>query len=91
MSLIELARTDKVNSDKLGDAVSLEWVDSQGAPPPTPTPTPSVATLGRIRAEVARPVGDAARPTPTPGIFYRDLKYKDLQVEKLFQVGARFI
>ncbi len=87
LSQIDLARTDKVNSEKLGDAVSLEWVDAGDAPPPPPTPTPSVATLGRIRAEVARPVGDAARPTPTPGIFYRDLKYKDLQVEKLFQEG----
>lgn len=87
LAQIDLPKTEKVNAERLGDAVSLDWVDAENGIPPTPTPTPSVATLGKIRPEVARPEGDASRPTPTPGIMFRDSKFKDAQVEKLFQEG----
>ncbi len=46
-----------------------------------------MATLGKIRGEVARPEGDASKPTPTPGIMFRANKFSDVQVEKLFQEG----
>jgi len=83
---IDVARTERVNSLNLGDAVALEWVDEAG-PTPVPTPTPSVATLGKIRRGLAAPEADAARPTPTPGISFRDRPYKDRQVEQAFTEG----
>jgi len=86
LSQVDLPKTEQVNAEKLGDAVSLDWVDGTEAPP-TPTPTPSVAGLGRIRSQVGQLFGEAAKPTPTPGIMFRDSKYSDVQVEKLFQEG----
>ena len=86
LSQVDLPKTEQVNAEKLGDAVSLDWVDGTEAPP-TPTPTPSVACLGRIRSQVGQLFGEAAKPTPTPGIMFRDSKYSDAQVEKLFQEG----
>ncbi len=86
VSQIDVKATDKVNALGLGDAVSLDWVDT-GGPPPTPTATPSITSLGHINPDVAKPVNDAARPTPTPGIGFRDTKFKDAQVAKAFQQG----
>jgi hypothetical protein len=86
LSQIDLPKTEKLNAENLGDAVSLDWVDGTETPP-TPTPTPSVAGLGRIRSQVGQIFGEAAKPTPTPGIMFRDSKYSDVQVEKLFQEG----
>jgi len=86
LSQVDLPKTEQVNAEKLGDAVSLDWVEGTEAPP-TPTPTPSVAGLGRIRSQVGQLFGEAAKPTPTPGIMFRDSKYSDVQVEKLFQEG----
>ncbi|MBI4917303.1 MAG: hypothetical protein HY825_15805 [Acidobacteria bacterium] len=86
LSQIDLPKTELVNSEKLGDAVSLDWVDMQEVQP-TPTPTPSVAGLGKIRSQVGRNSGETTKPTPTPGIMFRDSKYSDVQVEKLFQEG----
>lgn len=83
---IDVGKTERVNSMNLGDAVALEWVD-EIKPTPVPTPTPSVATLGKIRAGLAAPEGDAARPTPTPGISYREKPFSDRQVELAFAEG----
>lgn len=83
VSQIDVEATEKLNARALGDAVPLDWVDVQ-EPPPTPTPTPSITALGHLRAGVAAPEGDAARPTPTPGIQYRADSYRDPQVEKVF-------
>lgn len=86
LAQIDLPKTEQINAEKLGDAVSLDWVDGTETPP-TPTPTPSVAGLGRIRSQVGQLFGESAKPTPTPGIMFRDSKYSDVQVEKLFQEG----
>ncbi|MGE5235009.1 MAG: hypothetical protein ACM3O7_01520, partial [Acidobacteriota bacterium] len=46
-----------------------------------------MASLGKIRADEVRPVEDATRPTPTPGITFHDKAYRDVQVDKAFQEG----
>lgn len=83
---IDVEATEKANALHLGDATSLDWVDA-GRIVPTPTPTPSVTTLGKLREDVAKPVADAARPTPTPGITFHDAAYRDPQVDRAFQDG----
>ena len=80
---IDVAATDRLNARSLGDATPLDWIDDQ-TPPPTPTPTPSITTLGQIRTGVAGPEGDAALPTPTPGIMFRAASYADPKVEEVF-------
>lgn len=86
LSQIDVEATEKVNALNLGDAQSLDWVDVQKVLP-TPTPTPAVTALGHIQPGVAAPEGIAAKPTPTPGITYRDARYRDPQVDQAFQQG----
>ena len=86
LAQVDVAATDKLNAQRLGDATPLDWVDA-ATPTPTPRPTPSVATLGKIIPGLARPENDAARPTPTPGITLRDTEYPDKQVERTFEEG----
>jgi hypothetical protein len=86
LSQIDTTATAKANALNLGDAEALDWVDIQKMFP-TPTPTPPVSALGRIRPGVATKEGDAAKPTPTPGVGYRDARYRDPQVDMAFQQG----
>ncbi len=86
LSQIDVTATDKANALNLGDAWALDWVDIHKLFP-TPTPTPQVSALGRIRAGVAAKEGDAAKPTPTPGVGYRETRYRDPQVDQAFQQG----
>jgi hypothetical protein len=86
VSQIDLQATGKVNSLNLGDAETLDWVDVQKIVP-TPTPTPAVSALGHILPGIAAKVGEAAVPTPTPGVVYRDGRYHDPQVDQAFQQG----
>lgn len=87
MVLIDVKKTEALNARNLGDATPLDWLDSDEEPLATPTPTPSVATLGKIRPRAGAPIGDAGRPTPTPGISYRAGRYVDEQVDQAFQQG----
>lgn len=87
LSQIDLAATDKTNSQHIGDAESLDWVDQEKRELPTPTPTPPVAGLGKIKPGLAKSEGFAAHPTPTPGISIRDTHYHDAQVDQTFQQG----
>ena len=86
VSQIDVQATEKVNALNLGDAETLDWVDIQKLLP-TPTPTPAVSALGHIRPGIAAKVGDAAAPTPTPGVMYREARYRDPQVDQAFQQG----
>ena len=86
LSQINVEVTEKVNAMKLGDAEALDWVDIQKIFP-TPTPTRAVSALGRIRSGIATKEGEAAKPTPTPGVVYRDARYRDQQVDQAFQQG----
>ncbi len=86
LSQIDVQATEKINALHLGDAESLDWVDVQ-QPKVTPTPTPPVSALGRLRPDLAKPILDAAKPTPTPGVMYRDKRYHDPQVDQAFQQG----
>lgn len=83
---IDVARSDKVNSQGLGDAELLEWIDS-GPPTPTPRPTPNVTGLGHLRTEVVKVDPGVNRPTPTPSMAFRETKYRDEKVDKVFQHG----
>ncbi len=86
LSQVDVEATEKVNSLNLGDAQTLDWVDIQKALP-TPTPTPAVSTLGHILPGIAARVGEAAVPTPTPGVTYHETHYRDPQVDQAFQQG----
>ena len=86
LSQIDVAATDKANSQGLGDAQLLDWVDAKKVEP-TPTPTPPITALGHIQEGVAAKVGEAALPTPTPGITFRETRYHDPQVDEAFQQG----
>jgi hypothetical protein len=86
LSQIDVEATERVNGQGLGDARLLEWVDAKKIVP-TPTPTPPVASLGRIKAGVAAKEGLATRPTPTPGVMFREKHYRDAQVDQAFQQG----
>ncbi len=86
VSQIDVEATDKINSLHLGDAQALDWVDVQKTTA-TPTPTMPVSSLGHIRPDLAKPIADAAKPTPTPGVSYRDKRYHDPQVDQAFQQG----
>ncbi len=86
LSQLDAEATERVNGQGLGDAQLLEWVDAK-KPLPTPTPTPAVASLGRIKEGIGVREGAAARPTPTPGVMFRDKPYKDSQVDQAFQQG----
>lgn len=83
---VDLVKTEKINSMGLGDAELLA-LGEEGPPPPTPTPTPAMTTLGKLRGEVARPTGEAARPTPTPSILWREAPFSDKGVDRTFQEG----
>ena len=83
---MDVEETDRVNGLGLGDAQLLEWVDKKKVLP-TPTPTPPVAKLGHIKAGVAAKEGSATKPTPTPGVMFRETHYKDLKVEQAFEQG----
>lgn len=85
LSQIDVEYTEKLNSRNLGDAIPLDWVDPVMKPVPTATPTPKVATLGTIRSGLAKPDGLALQPTPTPGITYRETKFRDSRIEQVFQ------
>jgi hypothetical protein len=87
LSQVDVPATEKLNAKNLGDAIPLEWADGGQRPLATPTPTPSVTTLGHIRAGEGRPIGEAAGPTPTPGIAYRAARFSDEQVDQAFQQG----
>jgi hypothetical protein len=86
LSQIDVQATEKTNALNLGDAEALDWVDIQRVFP-TPTPTSPMSALGRIRAGIATKEGDAAKPTPTPGVGYREARYRDPQVDQAFQQG----
>lgn len=85
-SQVDLAATWLFNARNIGDAVPLDWIDS-GKPTPIPTPTVTVTTLGKIKRGIAAPENDAARPTPTPGIVFRDSAYRDPKVQRAFEEG----
>lgn len=87
LAYIDTAATERVNAMRLGDAVALEGLDGEAVPRETPTPTPSVASLGRIRQGVATAEGEAALPTPTPGITLQAEGYRDPRVDRAFQEG----
>lgn len=86
---IDFPATHKLNARNLGDAVPLDWADveEESRPAPTPTPTPSLTSLGQIRTGMGRPVADAARPTPTPGIAYTGADFADKRVVRAFEEG----
>ena len=86
VSQIDMEATEKVNGQGLGDAQLLEWVDFM-KPVPTPTPTAAVSSLGHIKLGVAAKEGVAARPTPTPGVMFREGHFRDAQVDQAFQQG----
>ena len=86
LSQVDVQATEKVNALHLGDAKSLDWVDVQKVVP-TPTPTRAVSSLGHIREGIATKEGEAARPTPTPGVMFRDTHYRDAQIDQAFQQG----
>ena len=86
LSQVDVTATEKANALNLGDAQALDWVDIQRIFP-TPTPTPQMSALGRIRPGIATKEGDAAKPTPTPGVGYRETRYRDPQVDQAFQQG----
>ncbi|MCS7183263.1 MAG: hypothetical protein NZ869_09180 [Thermoanaerobaculum sp.] len=83
---INVEKTEKINSLGLGDAELLA-LGEEGPPPPTPTPTPAMTTIGRLRGDIAKPTGEAAKPTPTPGIRLGDKPYPDKGVDRAFQEG----
>lgn len=83
---VNVEKTERINSLGLGDAELLA-LGEEGPPPPTPTPTPAMTTLGKLKAEIARPTGEAAKPTPTPGIALSDRPFKDKGVDRAFQEG----
>ncbi len=86
---IDITATDKLNARNLGDAMPLDWADAQEEerPVPTPSPTPSLSSLGRIRSGAGRPINEAARPTPTPGIAFTGTEYSDARVVRAFEEG----
>ena len=86
LSQVDVNATEKANSQGLGDAQLLAWVDAKKVEP-TPTPTPPITALGHIQEGVAAKVGEAALPTPTPGITFRETRYHDPQVDEAFQQG----
>jgi hypothetical protein len=86
LSQIDHESTEKINSLNLGDVGTLDWVDIQKTTA-TPTPTPAVSALGRLRTGLAKPEANAAKPTPTPGVMYRDKRFHDPQVDQAFQQG----
>ena len=86
VSQIDVQATEKVNALNLGDAETLDWVDIQKTTP-TPTPTVPVSSLGRLRGYLAKPEADATKPTPTPGVMFRDKRFHDPQVDQAFQQG----
>lgn len=86
LSQLDVEATKAVNAQGLGDAQLLAWVDAR-KPVPTPTPTPAVSSLGRIKAGIAAKEGIAARPTPTPGVTFREAHFRDAQVDQAFQQG----
>ena len=86
LSQVDVTATEKANSQGLGDAQLLAWVDAKKVEP-TPTPTPPITALGHIQEGVAAKVGEAALPTPTPGITFRETRYHDPQVDEAFQQG----
>jgi hypothetical protein len=85
LSQIDVDATEKLNARNLGDAVPLDWIDPALKPVPTATPTPKVARLGFIKPGLATPEAEANRPTPTPGVQYRDGKYRDQRVVQVFE------
>ena len=87
LAYIDMAATEKINAMKLGDAVALEGLDGEPVVRATATPTPSVAALGRIRQGVAAAEGEAALPTPTPGITLQAEGFSDSRVDRAFQEG----
>ena len=86
LSQIDLESTEKINALNLGDVQTLDWVDIQKTAP-TPTPTVSVSALGHLRTDLAKPDPGTVKPTPTPGVIYRDKKFRDPQVDQAFQQG----
>jgi len=87
LTQLDVEATERVNGMGLGDAQLLEWVDAKKVIP-TPTPTPPVAKLGHIKlGGLFGPEGAATKPTPTPGVMFRDTHYKDAKVEQAFQQG----
>jgi hypothetical protein len=87
LAYIDMATTERINAMNLGDAVALEALDGEPVTRPTATQTPSVAHLGRIRQGVATAEGEAALPTPTPGITLQSEGYRDPRVDRAFQEG----
>ena len=85
LSQIDVETTVKLNARNFGDATPLDWIDPALKPVPTATPTPRVAGLGAIKSGLATPELEASRPTPTPGIQYRDGKYRDQRVVQVFE------
>jgi len=86
LSQVDLEATWLFNARRIGDATPLDWLD-ENKPTPVPTPTVTVTTLGKIRRGIAAPENDAARPTPTPGIAFRDATYRDPKVQRAFEEG----
>lgn len=87
LAYIDMAATERINAMKLGDAVALEGLDGEPVVRATSTPTPSISHLGRIRGGVATAEGEAALPTPTPGISLQAEGYRDPRVDRAFQEG----
>lgn len=87
LSQVDVATTDKINAEHLGDAQTLDWVDAEQHTLPTPTPTPPVGGIGKIKPGIAKTEGFAARATPTPGIMFHENHYRDPRVEEAFEQG----
>lgn len=83
---IHVDKTERINAMGLGDA-DLLALGEEGPPPPTPTPTPLVGSLGKLKGELAKPIGTLAVPTPTPSFFLREKPFADAGVDRAFQEG----
>jgi len=83
LSQIDLIATERYNQLGLGDALTIDALDSNEEIPPTPTPRPSLGNLARISADnVKADLGqEEIEPTPTPGISLHSTNYQKPKVD----------
>jgi len=83
LSQVDLIATERYNQLGLGNALTLDLLESEGKVTPTPTPMPSLGTLARISADNFAPdLGmQETEPTPTPGIKLNVSSYRNAKVD----------